>query len=128
MDCGENPHLGWMATRTVWAEVFENYKAGFICPACFEKRLGRKLVPNDIDPVPLSFAFLKLIGGIMNRFRVELTGVSINSSLADMLDELDGNGNGVYLAEDLDDLMEFLRDTLPQMDRSFKTLEIKPWM
>ena len=50
MDCHTAwPHM-FMLKPTVWAKLFDDRYAGIICWNCFQSRLGRRLVAQDLDP------------------------------------------------------------------------------
>lgn len=53
VDCGAYGH-GWMAQDDVWEEGAGEDHHDFLCLICFQKRLGRPLVPADFKGVPLN--------------------------------------------------------------------------
>lgn len=57
MDCGELPtkHNTFIARDDLWLKVHPN-KKGTLCLTCFEKRLERKLVPEDFLDSPVNWA------------------------------------------------------------------------
>jgi len=54
-DCGRPNPPPFMVWDDVWAEAGLKQDAGWLCPECFEKRLGRKLVLQDFTGARINF-------------------------------------------------------------------------
>ncbi|MFA6234975.1 MAG: hypothetical protein WC824_12455 [Bacteroidota bacterium] len=57
-DCGQSFPNPFMVQDSLWEEY--GIGKGVLCFQCFEKRLGRKLVPSDLKPCPIMELALRM--------------------------------------------------------------------
>lgn len=71
LDCGVDTQAiaeYYMVTEEVWAQAIpEPERHRMCCIGCLEKRLGRRLVPEDFPPYPINRGAFPMGRRLMNR-------------------------------------------------------------